>query len=106
MGGLLLVPFLEMVLINPTWRRVRMVCRLPSNQMKATLEKHFQVQFHHHQSSSAISSSIFTQSLLDFGCRDDPFTSVPNLDAAIDKDFIVSQDFFCTPDYITPDHQT
>ncbi|KAA3475061.1 wee1-like protein kinase [Gossypium australe] len=77
----------------------------PSNKMKGTLGKHFQVQFHHHQSSSATSSSIFTRNLLDFGSQDDPSTSVPDLDAADDKDFILSQDFFCTPDYITPDNQ-
>ncbi|KAH1081274.1 hypothetical protein J1N35_021035 [Gossypium stocksii] len=77
----------------------------PSNKMKGTLGKHFQVQFHHHQSSSATSSSIFPRNLLDFGSQDDPSTSVPDLDAADDKDFILSQDFFCTPDYITPDNQ-
>ncbi|KAE8693746.1 Kinase WEE1 isoform 2 [Hibiscus syriacus] len=75
------------------------------NRMQGTLEKHFKVQFHTHQSSSATSSSLFPRNLLDFGSQDDPSTSAPDLDAADDKDFILSQDFFCTPDYITPDNQ-
>ncbi|KAE8692020.1 Wee1-like protein kinase [Hibiscus syriacus] len=79
--------------------------RPSNNRMKGTLGKHFQVQFHPHQSSSATSSSLFSRNLLDFGSQDDPSTSVPDLDAADDKDFILSQDFFCTPDYITPDNQ-
>lgn len=76
------------------WLMKRRGAKRSSNKMKGTLGKHFQVQFHHHQSSSTTSSSIFTRNLLDFGSQDDPSTSVPDLDAADDKDFILSQDFF------------
>ncbi|KAE8705394.1 hypothetical protein F3Y22_tig00110429pilonHSYRG01025 [Hibiscus syriacus] len=62
--------------------------------MQGTLEKHFKVQFHSQQSSSATLSSLFPQNLIDFGSQDDPSTSGPDLDAADDKDFILSQDFF------------
>ncbi|KAK9035540.1 hypothetical protein V6N11_077579 [Hibiscus sabdariffa] len=79
--------------------------RPSNNRMKGALGKHFQVQFHPLQSSSATSASLFPRNLLDFGSQDDPSTSVPDLDAADDKDFILSQEFFCTPDYITPDNQ-
>ncbi|KAJ8623024.1 hypothetical protein MRB53_031553 [Persea americana] len=49
------------------------------------------------------SNSTRFQKLLD---AQDPSSSLPPLDA-IDEhmDFILSQDFFCTPDYITPDGQ-
>ncbi|XVF21923.1 hypothetical protein REPUB_Repub12eG0130800 [Reevesia pubescens] len=80
--------------------------RRESEKMKGTLGRHFQIQVHHHQSSSATSSSLFTRNLLDSEPFDDPPTSSAlDLDGADDKDFILSQDFFCTPDYITPDNQ-
>ncbi|EOX94999.1 Kinase WEE1 isoform 2 [Theobroma cacao] len=80
--------------------------RRESGKMKGTLGRLLQVQLHHHQSSSANSSSLFARNLLDSE-PDDPSTSASalDLDAADDKDFILSQDFFCTPDYITPDNQ-
>ncbi|XVF72580.1 hypothetical protein PTKIN_Ptkin12aG0132400 [Pterospermum kingtungense] len=76
-----------------------------SGKMKGTLGlgRHIQVKLH--QSSSATSSSLFTRNLLDSE-PDNPLSSSLDLDAAADdKDFILSQDFFCTPDYITPDNQ-
>lgn len=71
---------------------------------------HFQLN--NNQSSSSTSASSFSdasffQNLLekepaeaaaDAGAAD----AYPNAD---DRDFILSQDFFCTPDYITPDNQ-
>ncbi|XVE73284.1 hypothetical protein DITRI_Ditri11bG0105200 [Diplodiscus trichospermus] len=78
--------------------------RRESGEMKGTLGRHFQVQLHHHQSSSATSSSLFSRNLLDSE-PDNSSVSAVDLDAADDKDFILSQDFFCTPDYITPDNQ-
>ncbi|XVF32735.1 hypothetical protein REPUB_Repub17cG0108800 [Reevesia pubescens] len=64
-----------------------------SEKMKGTLGRHFQIQLYHHQSLS------------DSTLPDNPSASALDLDAADDKDFILSQDFFCTPDYITPDNQ-
>lgn len=62
--------------------------------------------------SSKLSSSNSSrfQNLLDSGAADAILPSSsplgtdldPNFD---DRDFILSQDFFCTPDYITPDNQ-
>ncbi|XP_021280806.1 wee1-like protein kinase isoform X2 [Herrania umbratica] len=77
-----------------------------SGKMKGTLGRLLQVQLHQHQPSAANSSSLFARNLLDSE-PDDPSTSASalDLDAADDKDFILSQDFFCTPDYITPDNQ-
>nr|GMD23583.1 wee1-like protein kinase [Ipomoea batatas] len=79
--------------------------------LKSSLTRHFTLG---HQSSATISSSSSKpsgfQSLLD--CEAHPpaqshlpsTSSVDAADAGVDeKDFILSQDFFCTPDYITPD---
>ncbi|XP_034690160.1 wee1-like protein kinase [Vitis riparia] len=59
--------------------------------MKGTLARHLTVQL------GQVSRS---QNLLESE------STVDNIDADVDdKDFILSQDFFCTPDYITPDGQ-
>ncbi|KAJ7977527.1 wee1-like protein kinase [Quillaja saponaria] len=93
--------------------------RKERSKMKGTLASHLQVQLgqvslfplqHHHQSSSPKSSRF--QNLLEaeaatanlpsaLPCGADHGVDV-NMD---EKDFILSQDFFCTPDYITPDNQ-
>ncbi|KAF2314967.1 hypothetical protein GH714_037376 [Hevea brasiliensis] len=86
--------------------------------MKGTLARHLQVQgqvpvmpFQYQQSSSSTaaasnSSSLF-QNLLDSEASDPQLHSSmenPSIgDIDVDeKDSILSQDFFCTPDYITP----
>ncbi|PNT04599.2 hypothetical protein POPTR_014G132400v4 [Populus trichocarpa] len=73
---------------------------------KGTLITHSQqVQHHQIQSSSATSaaaaSSSRFQNVLDSDLID-PQLLAEDVD---EKDFILSQDFFCTPDYITPDNQ-
>ncbi|XP_061968139.1 wee1-like protein kinase [Populus nigra] len=73
-------------------------------KMKRPLVSHLQ-QGQHHQiqsssSTSAASSSRF-QNLLDSELTD-PRLVAEDVD---ERDFILSQDFFCTPDYITPDNQ-
>ncbi|KAJ9187745.1 hypothetical protein P3X46_003167 [Hevea brasiliensis] len=93
--------------------------RRESSKMKGTLARHLQVQMgqisviplQYQQSSSSTaavsnSSSRF-QNLLDSEGSDPQFhssTENPSIgDVDVDeKDFILSQDFFCTPDYITP----
>ncbi|MED6106763.1 Mitosis inhibitor protein kinase wee1 [Stylosanthes scabra] len=63
---------------------------------------------HPPSSSTSVSapSSCF-QSLLDAESHrpNSPASSSTENDALDDRDFILSQDFFCTPDYITPDNQ-
>ncbi|TKY61804.1 Wee protein kinase [Spatholobus suberectus] len=93
-----------------------------SRKMKGTLgsstTRHLQLQlgqvslFNLHQSSSTSSSAVSRfQNLLDAEAPDASSSRVPVTDdaataaAADDRDFILSQDFFCTPDYITPDNQ-
>ncbi|CAN0880703.1 Wee1-like protein kinase [Linum grandiflorum] len=82
--------------------------------MKATMATHLQTQLglplpkYQQQPSSASSSnpSSTFQSLLESVATDAPHTSSEIADVDLDdKDFILSQDFFCTPDYITPDNQ-
>ncbi|XP_034932498.1 wee1-like protein kinase isoform X2 [Populus alba] len=75
-----------------------------TTKMKRPLVSHLQ-QGQHHQiqsssSTSAASSSRF-QNLLDSELTD-PQLVAEDVD---ERDFILSQDFFCTPDYITPDNQ-
>nr|KYP71335.1 Wee1-like protein kinase [Cajanus cajan] len=48
------------------------------------------------------SASSAFQNLLD---AQPPHQSSSHADDTTDRDFILSQDFFCTPDYITPDNQ-
>ncbi|KAG7970788.1 hypothetical protein I3843_07G101900 [Carya illinoinensis] len=93
-------------------------------EMKGTLARQLQqvqlgqaslVPFQlHHQSSSSASSSLsnpsFFHNILGQDAADVNLPSLSgagaNADAhADDRDFILSQDFFCTPDYITPDDQ-
>ncbi|KAJ6338456.1 hypothetical protein OIU76_008016 [Salix suchowensis] len=73
-------------------------------KMKRTLSSHLQQGQHHHiqssSSTSAASSSRF-QNPLDSELTD-PLLVAEDVD---ERDFILSQDFFCTPDYITPDNQ-
>ncbi|XP_061961293.1 wee1-like protein kinase isoform X2 [Populus nigra] len=76
---------------------------------KGTLITHSQqVQHHQIQSSSATSAAAAAaaassrfQNVLDSDLID-PQLLAEDVD---EKDFILSQDFFCTPDYITPDNQ-
>ncbi|KAK7337421.1 hypothetical protein VNO77_17995 [Canavalia gladiata] len=85
------------------------------SKMKGTLcgntTKHLQLQlgqFLHHQPSSTSSAVSCFQNLLDAQAHDASSSHVPVTDddvAVDDRDFILSQDFFCTPDYITPDNQ-
>ncbi|XP_047312786.1 wee1-like protein kinase [Impatiens glandulifera] len=58
-----------------------------------------------HKKSSLSNSSRF-QNLLDSESQNPESKPPPSLDVnADDKNFILSQDLFCTPDYITPDSQ-
>ncbi|XP_054800919.1 wee1-like protein kinase isoform X2 [Prosopis cineraria] len=87
-----------------------------TGKMKGTLAKHLQNQlgqvslFPLHQQSSSSAIPRF-QNLLEAEARDSNLPSSSHaldhmVDANVDdKDFILSQDFFCTPDYITPDNQ-
>lgn len=74
--------------------------------MKGTLARHFQVQLGYsssiqHQSFSSTSSSSRLQNHLE-SVSQDATLSAADVD---DKDLILTQDFFCTPDYITPVNQ-
>ncbi|XP_052118741.1 wee1-like protein kinase isoform X1 [Arachis duranensis] len=61
---------------------------------------------HPPSSSSASAPSSRFQSLLDAEShRPNPPAVNDNNNASDDRDCILSQDFFCTPDYITPDNQ-
>ncbi|KAL5561516.1 hypothetical protein UlMin_031263 [Ulmus minor] len=84
--------------------------------MKGTLVRHLQVQLGQNlQQSSPIlslksSNPTSFQSLIESEASESllPSSSPRNADPDSnldDKDFILSQDFFCTPDYITPDNQ-
>ncbi|GLT42477.1 hypothetical protein SLA2020_164730 [Shorea laevis] len=95
-------------------RGVKRSNRKDSGKMEATLAEQVQTQLRqislhsllHHQPSSAASSSLF-QNLPDSQAPN-ASTSAPldfDADPADERDFILSQDLFCTPDYITPDNQ-
>ncbi|KAH7517101.1 wee1-like protein kinase isoform X2 [Ziziphus jujuba] len=81
--------------------------------MKGTLEMHLQVQLGQNlqSSSNPIPPSRCCKNLLEESDAADihlPSSSprTADIDIALDdRDFILSQDFFCTPDYITPDNQ-
>ncbi|PON96612.1 Serine/threonine protein kinase [Trema orientale] len=87
------------------------------SKMKGTLVRHLQVQLGQNHLPSSSSSSLSTnpshfQALLESEAAPEshlPSSSPRNSDLETntldDKDFILSQDFFCTPDYITPDNQ-
>ncbi|WCJ21377.1 hypothetical protein M5689_003535 [Euphorbia peplus] len=74
-----------------------------SKKMKGSLGRHLQVQVgqrkislqFQHQSCSSKPSSLLDPDPIDMHFQSDST-------AIDDKDFILSQDFFCTPDYITP----
>ncbi|KAG6593183.1 Wee1-like protein kinase, partial [Cucurbita argyrosperma subsp. sororia] len=82
-------------------------------KMKGTLTRHLQVQLgqvslaplHHQRSSSTaacfqdLPESEAMATVNDSGALPSSSTNFE------DRDFILSQDFFCTPDYITPDNQ-
>ncbi|KAK0583407.1 hypothetical protein LWI29_036633 [Acer saccharum] len=79
--------------------------------MKGTLARHFKVQLGISSSSSvstntsASNPSSRFQNLLE-SVAEDSTLAVDVVDACRDdKNFILSQDFFCTPDYVTPDNQ-
>ncbi|KAL3517463.1 hypothetical protein ACH5RR_020052 [Cinchona calisaya] len=75
-------------------------------RMKGSLARHLTVQLGQQQQ---IQNSSRFQNLLDSDSETELFPSTSPLDFDSDanitdeKDFILSQDFFCTPDYITPD---
>ncbi|KAJ8898830.1 hypothetical protein K2173_007255 [Erythroxylum novogranatense] len=76
-----------------------------SKMNKGTL--HLQVPIHFNHAFPSASASSRFQNLLDSEASDSqvpPTAGNGDLDAD-EKDFILSQDFFCTPDYITPDNQ-
>lgn len=95
--------------------------RKETNTLKGTLAGHLKAQLgkasffpHHLQNQSLNTSSLSKpsrfQSLLDSEANDAHLPSSSPLhndaDSNLDeKDVILSQDFFCTPDYITPDDQ-
>ncbi|KAF3436413.1 hypothetical protein FNV43_RR23505 [Rhamnella rubrinervis] len=76
--------------------------------MKGTLAMHFQVQLGQNLQSSSNPSRF--QTLVESEAAETHLPSssprASDIDATLDdRDFILSQDFFCTPDYITPDNQ-
>nr|QYW07155.1 wee1-like protein kinase [Dimocarpus longan] len=75
--------------------------RKENSKMKGTLARHLQVQLGISSSTTSTSSSTSFQNLLESVAEDSTLAA----DVVDDKDFILSQDFFCTPDYITPDNQ-
>ncbi|KAH6757330.1 WEE1-like kinase [Perilla frutescens var. hirtella] len=66
--------------------------------VKGTLSNHLMVQL----DQVSLNPSRF-QKLLDSEAHSDSLPLDFDADAVDDKDFILSQDFFCTPDYITPE---
>ncbi|GLU07403.1 hypothetical protein SLE2022_243630 [Rubroshorea leprosula] len=81
--------------------------------MEATLAAQVQIQLRqislhsllHHQPPSTASSSLF-QNLPDSQAPNASTSALDfDVDPANERDFILSQDFFCTPDYITPENQ-
>ncbi|KAL3572425.1 hypothetical protein D5086_026329 [Populus alba] len=73
---------------------------------KGTLITHLQqVQHHQIQSSSATSAAAASSSRFQNVLDSDPIDPQLLAEDVDGKDFILSQDFFCTPDYITPDNQ-
>ncbi|XP_010522772.1 PREDICTED: wee1-like protein kinase [Tarenaya hassleriana] len=85
-----------------------------NRKMNGPLERHLQLQLEqfsklpfggHHQSANAASSAF--QNLLDSESSElrSQLDAVDGDPGGDEKDFILSQDFFCTPDYITPDNQ-
>ncbi|XP_062022757.1 wee1-like protein kinase [Rosa rugosa] len=77
--------------------------------MKGPLER-LHLSESHHQSPFPNSDPARFQSLLDSVASDPSLPSSSSLGADLDpnlddKDGILSQDFFCTPDYITPENQ-
>ncbi|AAF02869.1 Similar to Wee1 protein kinase [Arabidopsis thaliana] len=82
-------------------------------KMEGTLERHSLLQFgqlskisFENRPSSNVASSAF-QGLLDSDSSElrNQLGSADSDANCGEKDFILSQDFFCTPDYITPDNQ-
>ncbi|XP_057776597.1 wee1-like protein kinase [Salvia miltiorrhiza] len=69
-----------------------------SVMVKGTLSNHLMVQL----DQVSLKPSRF-QKLLESEAHSDTMPLDFDADAADDKDFILSQDFFCTPDYITPE---
>ncbi|XP_011033577.1 PREDICTED: wee1-like protein kinase isoform X2 [Populus euphratica] len=73
---------------------------------KGTLITHLQqVQHHQIQSSSVTSAAAASSSLFQNVLDSDPIDPQLLAEDVDEKDFILTQDFFCTPDYITPDNQ-
>ncbi|CAN1197971.1 Wee1-like protein kinase [Linum perenne] len=100
--------------IEETVKSKTLTRRRRRSEMKSTFATHLQAQLgiplqkYQQQPSSASSSNPSSrfQSILESVATDAPNSSseIPDVDLD-DKDFILSQDFFCTPDYITPDNQ-
>ncbi|XP_038876752.1 wee1-like protein kinase [Benincasa hispida] len=99
-------------------RTLRTTMTTRRKKMKGTLTRHLQVQLgqvslaplhlHRSSSSAAASTAACFQDLPEseapptVNASDALPSPSPNFE---DRDFILSQDFFCTPDYITPDNQ-
>ncbi|KAJ6880037.1 hypothetical protein NC652_033392 [Populus alba x Populus x berolinensis] len=87
-------------------KRNRRASSTTANMKKGTLITHLQqVQHHQIQSSSATSAAAASSSRFQNVLDSDPIDPQLLAEDVDGKDFILSQDFFCTPDYITPDNQ-
>ncbi|KAG6748489.1 hypothetical protein POTOM_048413 [Populus tomentosa] len=87
-------------------KRNRRASSTTANMKKGTLITHLQqVQHHQIQSSSATSAAAASSSRFQNVLDSDPIDAQLLAEDVDEKDFILSQDFFCTPDYITPDNQ-
>ncbi|XP_052186202.1 wee1-like protein kinase [Diospyros lotus] len=90
-------------------RSLRSNSKEKKRMKKGSLTSHLAVHHHHQQLLGHVSISF--QNLLDSEVQaSDPQSALLDVDAEansadLDKDFILSQDFFCTPDYMTPDGQ-
>ncbi|KAM1449609.1 hypothetical protein ACFX1R_009280 [Malus domestica] len=79
-------------------------------EMKGALPRLQLGETHHSAFSTSSSNPSRFQNLLEAGAADGNLPSSAPLGTDVDpsfddREFILSQDFFCTPDYITPDNQ-
>ncbi|KAG8370656.1 hypothetical protein BUALT_Bualt13G0005900 [Buddleja alternifolia] len=88
--------------LNSNTKRQRQSCSI---MVKGTLANHLTMQLDQVSLNLPIQSANNSrfQKLIDSEARSDNLPLDFDVDAADDKDFILSQDFFCTPDYITPE---
>ncbi|KAL6527614.1 Mitosis inhibitor protein kinase wee1 [Orobanche minor] len=79
--------------------------KTPNIMVKGTLTNHLTMQLDQVSLNvplTSVNPSRF-QKLLDSEAHSEHFPPAFEAKATDDKDFILSQDFFCTPDYITPE---